>query len=86
MPFAIKITTIVNKTQVTSYLVEVKEKEKEIITSPRLIKAAIFWRESDCKPHIASFRNISEQGIARTIKVTSETETDLGRISSSLLV
>jgi hypothetical protein len=84
MPFAIKITTIVNKTQVTSYLVEVKE--REVITSPRLIKAAIFWRESDCKPHIASFRNISEQGIARAIQVTSETETDLGRISSSLLV
>lgn len=84
MPFAIKITTIVNKTQVNSYLVEVKE--KEIITSPKLIKAAIFWRELDCKPHIASFRNISDQGIARTIKITSETETDLGRISSSLLV
>ena len=33
MPFAIKITTFVNKTQVTSYLVEVKD--KEIITSPR---------------------------------------------------
>jgi len=84
MPFAIKITTIVNKTHVNSYLVEVKE--TEIITSPKLIKAAIFWRESDCKPYIASFRNISEQGIARTIKVTSETETDLGRVSSSLLV
>ncbi|OUS40030.1 hypothetical protein A9R00_08105 [Oleispira antarctica] len=84
MPFAIKITTFVNKTQVTSYLVEVKD--KEIITSPRLIKAAIFWREADCKPHIASFRNISDQGIARAIQVTSETETDLGRISSSLLV
>jgi hypothetical protein len=84
MPFVIKITTIVNKTHVNAYLVEVKE--TEIITSPRLIKAAIFWRESDCKPHIASFRNISEQGIARTIQVTSETETDLGRISSSLLV
>jgi len=84
MPFAIKITTIVNNTQVNSYLVEVKK--KEIITSPKLIKAAIFWREDDCKPHIASFRNISYQGIARAIKVTSETETDLGRISSSLLV
>ena len=84
MPFAIKITTFVNKTQVTSYLVEVKD--KEIITSPRLIKAAIFWREVDCKPHIASFRNISDQGIARAIQVTSETETDLGRVSSSLLV
>ncbi|MBL4797656.1 MAG: hypothetical protein JKY50_09590 [Oleispira sp.] len=84
MPFAIKITTIVNNTHVNSYLVEVKD--KEILTSPRLIKAAIFWREVDCKPHIASFRNISEQGIARAIQVTSETETDLGRISSSLLV
>ena len=84
MPFAIKITTFVNKTQVTSYLVEVKD--KEIITSPRLIKAAIFWREVDCKPHIAAFRNISDQGIARAIQVTSDTETDLGRISSSLLV
>jgi hypothetical protein len=84
MPFAIKITTFVNKTQVTSYLVEVKD--KEVITSPRLIKAAIFWREVDCKPHIAAFRNISDQGIARAIQVTSNTETDLGRISSSLLV
>ncbi len=84
MPFAIKITTFVNKTQVTSYLVEVKD--KEVITSPRLIKAAIFWRETDCKPHIASFRNISDQGIARAIQVTSDTETDLGQISSSLLV
>ena len=84
MPFAIKITTFVNKTQVTSYLVEVKD--KEVITSPRLIKAAIFWREVDCKPHIAAFRNISNQGIARAIQVTSNTETDLGRISSSLLV
>ena len=84
MPFAIKITTIVNNTHVNSYLVEVKD--KEILTSPRLIKAAIFWREVDCKPHIASFRNISVQGIARAIQVTSETETDLGRISSSLLV
>ena len=84
MPFAIKITTIVNNTHVNSYLVEVKD--KEILTSPRLIKAAIFWREVDCKPHIASFRNISGQGIARAIQVTSETETDLGRISSSLLV
>ena len=84
MPFAIKITTFVNKTQVTSYLVEVKD--KEIITSPKLIKAAIFWREVDCKPHIAAFRNISDQGIARAIQVTSKTETDLGRISSSLLV
>jgi hypothetical protein len=84
MPFAIKVTTIVNKTQVNAYLVEVKD--REVITSPKLIKAAIFWRESDCKPHIASFRNISDQGIARTIKVSSETETDLGRISSSLLV
>ncbi len=84
MPFAIKITTFVNKTQVTSYLVEVKD--KEVITSHRLIKAAIFWREVDCKPHIAAFRNISDQGIARAIQVTSNTETDLGRISSSLLV
>lgn len=84
MPFAIKITTIVNNTHVNSYLVEVKD--KEILTSPRLIKAAIFWREADCKPHIASFRNISQQGIARAIQVTSETETDLGRIPSSLLV
>lgn len=84
MPFAIKVTTIVNKTPVNAYLVEIKN--KEIITSPKLIKAAIFWRESDCKSHIASFRNISVQGIARTIKVTSETETDLGRISTSLLV
>ena len=84
MPFAIKITTFVNKTQVTSYLVEVKD--KEVITSPRLIKAAIFWRETDCKPHIASFRNISDQGIARAIQVTSDTETDLEQVSSSLLV
>ncbi len=84
MPFAIKITTIVNKIQVESYLVEATE--KGVFTSPRLIKAAIFWRELDCKPHIKAFRNISEQGIARAIEVTSNTETDLGRVSSSLLV
>jgi hypothetical protein len=84
MPFAIQITTIVNKTKVDSYLVEVTD--KEVITSPKLIKAAIFWRELDCKPHVKAFRNISEQGIARTVEVTSNTETDLGRIPSSLLV
>jgi hypothetical protein len=84
MPFAIKITTIVNRIQVESYLVEATE--KGVITSPRLIKAAIFWRELDCKPHIKAFRNVSEQGIARAIEVTSNTETDLGRVSSSLLV
>jgi len=84
MPFAIKITTIVNRIQVESYLVEATE--KGVITSPRLIKAAIFWRELDCKPHIKAFRNVSEQGIARAIEVTSSTETDLGRVSSSLLV
>lgn len=84
MPFAIKITNIVNKTKVDSYLVEVTK--NEVITSPKLIKAAIFWRELDCKPHIKAFRNVSEQGIARAIEVTSNTETDLGRISSSLLV
>lgn len=84
MPFAIKVTTIVNKIQVNSYLVEVTD--REVITSPRLIKAAIFWREIDCKPHIGAFRNISEQGIARAIEVTSATETDLGQISSSLLL
>ena len=84
MPFAIQVTTIVNKTQVDSYLVEVTD--KEVITSPRLIRAAIFWREADCKPHIGAFRNISNQGIARAIEVTSETETDLGQISSSLLI
>ena len=83
MPFAIKITTIVNKTQVDSYLVQVTD--KEVITSPRLIRAAIFWREADCKPHIRAFRNISDQGIARAIEVTSATETDLGQISASLL-
>jgi len=84
MPFAIKITTIVNKTKLDSYLVEVTE--KEVITSPKLIRAAIFWREVDCKPHIKNFRNISQQGIAMAIEVTSNTETDLGRISSSLLI
>jgi hypothetical protein len=84
MPFAIKVTTIVNQTKVNSYLVEVTE--NEVITSPKLIKAAIFWREIDCKPHIKAFRNISEQGIARAVEVTSNTETDLGRISSSLLI
>jgi hypothetical protein len=61
MPFAIKITTIVNKTKVDSYLVEVTN--KTVITSPRLIRAAIFWREADCRPHIGAFRNISDQGI-----------------------
>jgi hypothetical protein len=84
MPFAIKITTIVNKTQVDSYLVQVTD--KEVITTPRLIRAAIFWREADCKPHIRAFRNISDQGIARAIEVTSATETDLGQISASLLI
>ncbi len=84
MPFAIKITTIVNKTQVNSYLVQVTD--KEVITSPRLIRAAIFWKEADCKPHIGAFRNISDQGIARAIEVTSATETDLGHIPVSLLI
>jgi hypothetical protein len=84
MPFAIKVTTIVNKTQVDSYLVQVTD--KEVITSPRLIRAAIFWREADCKPHIGAFRNISDQGIARAIEVTSATETDLEHIPASLLI
>jgi hypothetical protein len=84
MPFAIKVTNIVNQTKIHSYLVEVTE--SEVITSPKLIKAAIFWREQDCQPHIKAFRNVSEQGMARAIEVTSETETDLGRISSSLLI
>ena len=84
MPFAIKVTTFVNKTKIDSYLVQVSD--REVITSPKLIKAAIFWRESDCKPHIRAFRNISDHGIAIAMKVTSDTETDLGRISSSLLV
>ncbi len=84
MPFAIQVTTIVNKTRVDSYLVEVTK--TEVITTPKLIKATIFWRESDCKPNIAAFRNVSDQGIARAVQVTSDTETDLGRIPSSLLV
>ncbi len=84
MPFAIKVTTIVNQTKVDSYLVEITK--TEVITSPRLIQAAIFWREADCKPHIKNFRNISEQGIARAVEITSNTETDLKRVSSSLLV
>lgn len=84
MPFAIKVTTFVNRTKIESYLVEVTD--KEVITSPRLIRAAIFWREADCKPHIKAFRNISEQGIARAIEITCDSETDLGQISSSLLV
>jgi len=84
MPFAIQITTIVNQFKVDSYLVEATD--KEIITSPKLIKAAIFWREVDCKPHIKAFRTISDQGVARAVEVTSATETDLGRVSSSLLV
>jgi hypothetical protein len=84
MPFVIQVTTIVNRIKVDSYLVQVTD--KEVITSPRLIRAAIFWRETDCKPHIGAFRKISEQGIARAIEVTSATETDLGQISSSLLI
>jgi hypothetical protein len=84
MPFAIKVTTFVNRTKIESYLVEVTD--KEVITSPRLIRAAIFWREADCKPHIKAFRNISEQGLARAVEITSDSETDLGQISSSLLV
>lgn len=84
MPFAIKVTTFVNRTKIDSYLVQVTD--KEIITSPKLIRAAIFWREADCKPHIRAFRNISDHGIAIAMEVTSDTETDLGRISSCLLV
>jgi hypothetical protein len=84
MPFAIRVTTFVNRTKIDSYLVEVTA--KEVITSPRLIRAAIFWREADCKPHIKAFRNISEQGLARAVEITSDSETDLGQISSSLLV
>lgn len=84
MPFAIKITTFVNKTKIDSYLVQVTD--KDIITSPKLIRAAIFWRESDCLPHISAFRRLSDHGIATAMKVTPETETDLGSISSSLLI
>lgn len=84
MPFAIQVTNIVNKTRVDSYLVEVTK--TEVITTPKLIKATIFWREDECRPNISAFRNISDHGIARVVKVTSDTETDLGRISSSLLV
>lgn len=84
MPFAIQVTTIVNKTKVNSYLVEVTK--TEVITTPKLIKATIFWRESECKQHITAFRNVSDQGIARAVEVTSNTETDFGRIPSSLLV
>ncbi len=84
MPYAIKVTTIVNQTQVESYLVEVTK--REVLTSPKLIQAAIFWREIDCLPHIRAFRNISENGMAKAIEITSNTATDLGRLSSSLLV
>jgi hypothetical protein len=84
MPFAIKITTIVNKTKVDSYLVEVTD--KAVITSPRLIRAAKFWQEADCRPHIGAFRNISDHGIVRAVEVNSHTETDLGVVPSSLLV
>lgn len=84
MPFAIKVTTFVNKTKIDSYLVQVTD--KDIITSPKLIKAAIFWRESDCHPHISAFRRLSDHGVAVAMEVTSDTETDLGRISSSLLI
>ncbi|MFT4764261.1 MAG: hypothetical protein ACI9OH_001355 [Oleispira sp.] len=84
MPFAIKVTSFVNKNQIDSYLVKVTA--KEIITSPKLIKAAMFWSEADCKPHISAFRNISEQGLARAVEITSDSATDLGQISSSLLV
>jgi hypothetical protein len=84
MPFAIKVTTFVNKTKINSYLVQVTN--KEVITTSKLISAAIFWREADCQPHIRAFRNISDHGIAIPMEVTSETETDFGRISSSLLV
>jgi hypothetical protein len=84
MPFTIKITTLVNKTKVDSYLVEVTH--KTVITSPRLIRAAIFWREADCRPAIKAFRNISDQGIVRAIEVNSDTKTDLNWVSSSLLV
>lgn len=84
MPFAIKVTTFVNKTKINSYLVQVTD--KEIITTPKLIGAAIFWRKADCLPHLRAFKDISDHGIAIALEVTSETETDLGRISSSLLV
>lgn len=84
MPFAIQITSIVNQTKIRSYLVEITE--SEVITSPKLIKAVIFWREIDCKPHIKAFRNLSKQGFARAVEVTANTETDLGRIPSSLLI
>ncbi|NRA24839.1 MAG: hypothetical protein HRU08_10280 [Oleispira sp.] len=84
MPFAIQVTSIVNKIKVDSYLVEITD--KEVITSPKLIKAAIFWQKTDCKPHIKAFRDISEQGMAKTIEVMPNTEVDLGKIASSLLV
>lgn len=84
MPFAIRISSQVNGIGVDSYLVEITSKQ-EVITTPKLIKAAIFWRSNECTHFLNQISTISKNSYSRAVEVTSTTPTDLGTSPSNLM-
>lgn len=83
MPYTIQINSQLDGTTSKSYLVEVKP-NAQVVTSPKLINAALFWKAIDCKPLLAQIEEIAEHISAITVEIDQNTPADLSAFQPML--